>query len=177
MVLNSHTPRSWATIGTKQMGRMSHTPPQRTRRLHRSNSPTRVNVQDCPLLVHARTSSAGAICHAVCPVRAHTHHVPVTPRPDTPAVGPKTPDKTVEASLNPSLSLHSHSALSSFSLLLSRAGLISPLPHHRSPPSATRSSIPSMSIFLSSFSTFPQARLIHSSVGMAPHGCPPLLAA
>ena len=29
----------------------------------------------------------------------------VTPRPDTPAVGPETPDKAVEASLNPSLSL------------------------------------------------------------------------
>ena len=34
------------------------------------------SVQECPLLVHDHTSSAGIICHVVCPIRAHMRYAP-----------------------------------------------------------------------------------------------------
>jgi hypothetical protein len=37
---------------------------------------TLTRIQEPPLLAHDRTSSAGAICHAVCPTWDHTRLVP-----------------------------------------------------------------------------------------------------
>ena len=34
-------------------------------------------IQERPILAHDRTASAGAICYAVCPIQAHTHHAMV----------------------------------------------------------------------------------------------------
>jgi hypothetical protein len=89
---------SWAI----QIGpAVTFTPPQRTRRPRRSNSPvqcrpihhvvcpipgphahayvrtlTRENVQEPSLLVHDRTSSADPYAMPCVPSQAHTHHVP-----------------------------------------------------------------------------------------------------
>ena len=117
VVLNMCTQHSWATTGPHPNWAGCHTPPLKEPDIIVGPThPHWANVQERSPLAHARTSSAGAICHAVCPIQAHTRHVPVTPRPDTPAVGPETPDKTGKASLNPSLSLSTLTQLTLLSL-------------------------------------------------------------
>ena len=60
-----------------KLGRMSHPPPlKEPDDLIGPTHPHRANVQDRPLLAHARMSSAGTMCHAMCPIRAHTRHAP-----------------------------------------------------------------------------------------------------
>ena len=57
-----------------KLGRMSHPPLKEPDDLIGPTHPHRANVQDRPLLAHARMSSAGTMCHAMCPIRAHTRH-------------------------------------------------------------------------------------------------------
>lgn len=64
-------------LGQIKLECVTHTTPQRTRHPCLSYcTVTWKNVQEHLLLAHACTSSAGAKCHAMCPIRAYTCHEP-----------------------------------------------------------------------------------------------------